>query len=151
MAFTPKAIIPMGDLFIRPGLYIPEGELSFKFARSSGPGGQNVNKVETKVEVRFHPGNSCAFSAFQRQRILEKLGSRLTVNGELVVVSERTRKQLQNRSDALEKLAKLIHDALLRPRTRRATKPSRGSNQRRLNQKKARSDVKKMRGKPERD
>lgn len=130
---------------VGPGIVIPERELSWHFARSSGPGGQNVNKVETKVELRFHPESSAAFSASQKAQLLIGLNKKLTTAGELVVVSDRFRHQLRNREDALEKLVTLLKAALVKPKKRRATKPSRGAKQRRLTEKKQRSEVKQHR------
>lgn len=141
----------MPDLFIRPGISIPETELSVQFARSGGPGGQNVNKVETKVEVRFAPGRSTAFREADREWLLRRLAGKLTSQGELIVVSERTRNQARNRADALVKLADMLREALQRPKLRRPTRPGRGAVQRRLDAKKHRSRVKRQRGSSDMD
>jgi ribosome-associated protein len=127
---------------------IPLSEVSVRFARSGGPGGQNVNKVETKVEVRFRPASSSALTEEQVERIERKLASRLTKDGELIVVSEKTRHQEQNREDALARLAALIEDALRVPKPRRKTKPTAASRERRLRDKKRRGDTKRLRGRP---
>jgi ribosome-associated protein len=135
----------LAGIVVGPGVVIPERELSWQFSRSSGPGGQNVNKVETKVELRFHPEASAAFSEAQRAYLVQRLQGKLTTTGELVVVSDRFRHQLQNRQDAMEKFASLLQEALKRPKKRRATKPSRGAVQRRLTEKKQRSQAKQRR------
>lgn len=135
----------MPDLRISPALTIPEDELSVAFSRSGGPGGQNVNKVASKAEVRWVPAASRALSEPDRQWLLSRLGARLTVQGELIIVSTKTRDQVRNRADAEEKLAALVREALQRPKPRRATKPTRGSKERRLKEKKVRADIKRTR------
>ena len=135
----------MDDLKINRHLTIPSQELRLAFSRSGGPGGQHVNKTETRVEVRWTPSTSQVLRAEQRALLLSQLASRLTLEGELVVTSERTRSQNQNRVDALGKLTELIQAALCRPKRRRPTKPSRGSVERRLQAKRARSQVKQRR------
>ena len=121
---------------------IPVGELRYAFARSGGPGGQNVNKVASKAEVRWTPAESSALSPDDRAWLLTKLGGKLTTDGELIVVSEKTRDQIVNRADATEKLVALVREALVRPKPRRATKPSRGAKERRLGEKKRRAEIK---------
>lgn len=139
----------MDESFLPAGpVRIPLSELSFRFARSGGPGGQNVNKVETKVEVRFTPRLSGALSPEQVERIERRLASRLTKDGELVVVSERTRFRERNRRDALERLRSLIEEALREPRPRRPTRPTRASRERRLSDKKRRGETKRARRPP---
>jgi ribosome-associated protein len=128
---------------------IPISEISVRFARSGGPGGQNVNKVETKVEVRFRPASSSALTPEQVARIEEKLSSRLTTEGEIIVTSERTRHQERNREDALARLAVLLGEALRVPKPRKRTRPTRASVERRLEGKKRRSDTKRRRRPPE--
>jgi len=132
----------MGDLLIRRGLVIPEDELELRFARAGGPGGQNVNKRSTQVEVRWRPATSRALRGDDRAWLLARLGGRLTADGELVVTSTLTRQQARNREDALAKLAGIVAAALVRPRRRRATRPGRGAVERRLGAKKRRSQVK---------
>ena len=127
---------------------IPLAEISFRFARSGGPGGQNVNKVETKVEVRFRPAESAALSDRQAARIREKLGSRMTVAGELIVTSEKTRYRERNREDALSRLAALIAGALVVKKPRRRTRPTRASKERRLDGKRRRATTKRNRRPP---
>jgi ribosome-associated protein len=127
---------------------IPLSEITFSFARSGGPGGQNVNKVETKVEVRYTPRKSSALSPGQLVRIEDRLGSRLTKDGDLIVTSERTRYQERNREDALAKLGELIGQALRIEKRRKKTRPTRASKERRIRHKKERGDQKRMRRPP---
>lgn len=134
-------------LAITPTVAIPLTELSFAFARSGGPGGQNVNKVSSKVELRWTPATSSALSPDDRAWLLGKLGGQLTGDGELVIVSSRTRDQIVNREDATEKLVALVRAALHRPKPRRKTKPSRAARERRLGSKRHRAAVKSSRGK----
>lgn len=117
-------------------------ELQFQTARSSGPGGQNVNKVESKVELRFRPAASALLSEEQRQRVLEKLASRLTSEGELIVTSQEDRSQQRNKELALQKFYELLTKALHRPKARKATKPSAGAVRKRLESKKKNSEKK---------
>jgi len=130
------------DLVIQPGLTIPGSELSIAFARSGGSGGQNVNKVSSKVDLRWHPGNSGALHPNDRAWLLEKLASRLSGDGALIVTSTLTRDQIKNREDALSKLALIVRSALIRPKRRRETKPSRGAKRRRVADKRHRAGIK---------
>ncbi len=132
----------MDDLLINERLTIPGEELRIAFARSGGPGGQNVNKVSSKVELRWAPGASAALTEDDRAWLLDKLASRITADGDLVVTSDKTRDQPKNRADALAKMAALIDRALVRPKKRRPTKRSRASHERRLTEKKRRGEVK---------
>jgi len=135
----------MRDIVVTPRLTIPAGELTTTFARAGGPGGQNVNKVASKVELRWTPQTSTALSFDDRAYLLTKLGGRLTLDGELIITSDKFRDQPRNRADAADKLAAIVRTALARPKPRKKTKPSRGSKERRLKAKKARSEIKRGR------
>ncbi len=135
----------MADLVITPRITIPAGELAFSFARSGGPGGQNVNKVASKVELRWNPGTSSALSDEDRAWLLERLRNRLTSEGELIVTSTATRDQIKNRDDAAEKLALIVRTALERPKPRKATKPSRAAKRRRVADKRHHAAIKRSR------
>jgi ribosome-associated protein len=135
----------MRDVVVTPRVTIPAGELGIAFARSGGPGGQNVNKVASKVELRWNPTTSTALGADDRALLLSNLANRLTTEGELIVTSTLTRDQIKNREDALSKLALIVRSALFRPKTRRATKPTRSSKRRRVEGKRHRAEIKKNR------
>jgi ribosome-associated protein len=134
------------ELEIRPGLVLPADELHVEAVRSGGPGGQNVNKVASKIVLRFSPGGSRALDDNQKQRIATRLAARLTAAGEVVVHASRHREQRRNLEDARGRLAELLAAALARPRRRVATKPTQGSKRRRLDSKRRRSDTKRGRG-----
>jgi ribosome-associated protein len=123
------------DIVVTPRLTIPAGELEMSFARSGGPGGQNVNKVSSKVDLRWSPETSSALTLDDRARLLEKLKNRLTTDGYLIVTSSATRDQMKNRDDALDKLALIVRTALHRDKPRKPTKPSKGAKKRRLESK----------------
>lgn len=136
------------DLVVRRGLVIPADELHESMSRSGGPGGQNVNKVSTRVTLRWSIADSRVLSDDRRARLLSRLKSRLTRDGELLVHADRTRSQLTNREEARRRLAEIVNDALHVPKSRRATKPTKGSQRRRLASKKRRSDTKRLRRRP---
>lgn len=138
----------METLYVSPTLSIPLAELRFKFHRSSGPGGQNVNKLNTSVELQFDFVHSAVLSDGQRQRIAEKLAARLNSTGALSIQSERFRTQGRNRADCLNKLAALIAEALKTPPKRKKIKPSRTAQARRLDSKRRHSEKKKSRRTP---
>ena len=135
----------MPGLRVTAELEIPARELRVTFSRSSGPGGQNVNKVETKVQLRWSPGASAALSDADRAWLLRRLAGKLTADGDLLVASNRSRDQARNREDAEGKLAEMLRAALRRPKRRRATRPSQAARQRRIDEKTARSQVTKAR------
>ena len=133
---------PIGDLYVSAAVVIPAAELQWRFSRSSGPGGQNVNKVETAVELGFVLEGSSAIGPFQKQRLLDRLGSRCVAGCLRVAVSEH-RSQYQNRQLALARLGDLLRDGLKPPpKLRKPTKPTRGAVKRRVDAKKQRSQVK---------
>ncbi len=136
----------MTDLVVTPRLTIPSGELEISFARSGGPGGQNVNKVSSKVDLRWNPGTSDALNEDDRMLVLEKLKNRLTNEGVLIVTSTLTRDQIKNREDARSKLALIVKAALDRPKPRKPTKPSKGAKRRRIADKRHKSEIKCGRG-----
>ena len=135
----------MQDIVVTSRLTIPGTELSIQFARSGGPGGQNVNKVSSKVDLRWNPATSSALGEDDRAWLLQQLRSRLTADGTLIVTSTKTRDQLQNRDDAASKLALIIRAALHRPKPRRATKPSRAAKRRRVADKRHHAEIKRQR------
>ncbi len=132
-------------LEITPTLAIPDDELVERFVRASGAGGQNVNKVSTAVELRFDVAGSPSLPEALRERLLAKRDRRLTDDGVLVIDAQRFRTQDRNRQDARERLAAIIAAALVVPKKRVATKPSRAAKARRLDAKRERSHVKRGR------
>ncbi len=133
-------------------LSIDEKEIVETFQRASGPGGQNVNKVSSAVQLRFDVDHSPNLPPDVAERLKKLGGRRLTNEGVLVLNAQRFRTQERNRADALERLIELIREACIRPVLRRATRPTLGSQRRRLDEKKIRSNVKSLRQKgPERD
>lgn len=139
----------------RPGLRvdsrltIPESELAWRFSRSSGPGGQGVNTADSRVELVWDVAGSAVLTPHQRERILERLNSRV-VDGVLTIAASEHRAQLRNREAARTRLATIVAEALRPPSpSRRPTKPSRGAKERRLEAKKRRTDVKRLRRPPQ--
>jgi ribosome-associated protein len=135
-------------LRITSGITIPESELSWRFSRSSGPGGQGVNTADSRVELVWDVAGSAVLSPLQRERLLERLSGRL-VDGILTIAASEYRAQLRNRDAARDRLAALVAEALRPPSPpRRPTAPTRGSRERRLDAKKRRTDVKRLRRPP---
>ncbi|MDX2375919.1 aminoacyl-tRNA hydrolase [Microbacterium sp. LRZ72] len=136
-------------LRVTAGVTIPESELSWRFSRSSGPGGQGVNTTDSRAELVWDAAGSRALSAHQRERVLDRLSNRL-VDGVLTITASEHRAQVRNRDAARARLAATVADALRPPGpTRRPTKPSRGSQQRRLDAKQRRTSIKKLRRPPQ--
>jgi len=134
-----------GPLQVNGSVTIPEAELQWRFSRSSGPGGQSVNTTDSRAQLRWDVAASTALTADQRVRVMQRLGARL-IDGVLQVSSSEQRSQLQNRDTAERRLVEIVAAALAPPpRARRATKPTRGSTERRIAGKKRRSDIKKLR------
>ena len=131
---------------LAPGLTLDDKDLSWKFVRASGPGGQNVNKVSSAVELRVPIDQIMGLSADARHRLIRLAGYRLNQENVLVIQAQRFRSQERNRADALDRLSALLQEALIRPRVRRATRPTKGSKERRLKGKTERSRTKSMRG-----
>jgi ribosome-associated protein len=141
--------MPGEPITVRTGVVIPERELSWRFSRSSGPGGQSVNTTDSRVELSFDVANTSALTPALRQRAMDRLADRL-VDGVLTVVASEHRSQLRNREAAEERLAETLRTAIAPPkRRRRPTKPTKGSVERRLGAKRRRSDVKVSRRRPE--
>ncbi len=130
---------------IKKNLFIREDELVFKFSRSGGPGGQNVNKLNTKVTLFFDVANASAFSDEQKKRILKQLATRADKNGVIRVVSQKYRTQKANRRVVLERFTELLREALTKKRVRRKTKVPKWAKQKRLEEKKRRSTLKRQR------
>jgi ribosome-associated protein len=124
---------------------LDESEMEFEFIRSSGPGGQNVNKVATAVQLRFDVANSRSLPAGVKDRLIRIAGRRMTKDGILAITARRHRTQRQNREDAVARLVKLIERAAARPKNRRRTKPTAASKTRRREEKRRRSAIKRIR------
>ena len=126
-------------------IQIPAAELAFTFARSSGPGGQNVNKVHSKAVLKWSPTRSASIPDAMRRRFLARYGSRLTKDGDLVLASDRFRDRPRNMEDCRRRLADMLRSVLNPPKPRRPTKPTRASKERRLAAKRQRSETKSRR------
>jgi ribosome-associated protein len=129
---------------ITPNFSIEENELQYAFIRASGPGGQNVNKVATAVQLRFNVDHS-SLPVEAKERLHRLAANKITGDGELLIEAKRFRTQEQNREDALNRLVELLKRAFEKPRTRRKSKPTVASKEKRLKEKKQRGEVKKLR------
>ena len=138
------------SLEISPSVVIPDSELSFAFVRASGPGGQNVNKVSSAVQLRFDLAGSTALADPVKSRLRALAGRRLTDEGAVLIIARNQRSQDHNRREALERLAELVRRALVAPKTRKATKPTRASKERRLESKSRKQQTKQGRRRPAR-
>ena len=138
-------------MLITPTLTIDDSEIEERFVRASGPGGQNVNKVATAVQLRFDVARAASLSDEVKQRLRALAGSRMTDEGILVIDARAFRTQSQNREDARERLTDLVRRALVRPKRRKKTKPSRAAKERRIESKKRRGETKAARGRPRGD
>lgn len=130
---------------VTSSLQLPESEIKLSFIASPGPGGQNVNKVATAVQLRFDVVHSPSLPEEVRARLLTQIGSRLTTQGELIIKASRYRTQERNKQDAMGRLVELIRHATIRPKKRRKTKPTKSSIQRRLTTKKIQGAKKELR------
>ncbi len=135
-------------LVIDSQIQIPLADIRLRFSRSSGPGGQNVNKVNSKVTAHWHVATSPHLPADVRARFLAKYPHRINSDGDLVIYSQRYRDQVRNREDCLEKLRQLILSVRVPPKRRRPTRPSRSSRERRLREKHQKSEKKRRRRQP---
>ncbi|MGO9993163.1 MAG: alternative ribosome rescue aminoacyl-tRNA hydrolase ArfB [Steroidobacteraceae bacterium] len=136
----------MPPLIIAPDVAIPDEEFEWKFIRSSGPGGQNVNKVASAVQLRFLLPNNTSLPVAARNRLRRLAGQKLIDDGSILISARSERSQEQNRRDALERLAELIRAAMIEPKIRKKTRPTRASKERRIDSKKRRGTTKQGRG-----
>ena len=135
-------------LEITPTFFIDERELQLEYMRASGPGGQNVNKVATAVQLRFDIINSPTLASDHKGRLIRLAGNRVTTDGVLILEAKRFRTQEQNRQDAIQRFVELLQKALIPPKPRKKTRPTAASKTRRLKAKKIKGEVKRMRNKP---
>jgi ribosome-associated protein len=132
-------------LQISPHLQIDERELDFDFIRSAGPGGQNVNKVATAVQLHFDILNSPALASDIKGRLIQLAGNRVNADGVLLIEAKRFRTQEQNREDAIHRFVELVRRALVPPKPRKKTRPTAASKTKRLHEKKIKGEIKKLR------
>ncbi len=138
----------MASFALAPGVAIDDSEIAFAFLRASGPGGQNVNKVETAVQLRFDVRHSPSLDDYVKRRLEKLAGSRLTQGGVLILSAQRFRSQERNREDALDRLRQLVIKAAVRPKRRVATRPTLASKKRRVDMKVKRGETKRLRTGP---
>ncbi|MGO8855670.1 MAG: alternative ribosome rescue aminoacyl-tRNA hydrolase ArfB [Steroidobacteraceae bacterium] len=143
---TDRTVIALPPLIITPDVAIPDEEFEWKFIRSSGPGGQNVNKVASAVQLRFLLPNNTSLPVAARNRLRRLAGQKLIDDGSILISARSERSQEQNRRDALERLAELIRAAMIEPKIRKKTRPTRASKERRIDSKKRRGTTKQGRG-----
>ena len=141
----------MDRIVVTPQISLDEAELDERFIQASGPGGQNVNKVASAVQLRFDAAGSPSLPAYVKAKLRALAGRRMTNEGVIVIDARQFRTQERNRADARERLFELIRQASERPKPRRPTRPTLASKTRRLEAKKGRARIKKARGKPELD
>lgn len=134
-------------LIINDKVQVPLSELVYTASRSSGPGGQHVNTTDSRIQVRWNVLETSALTETEKKRVRRKLASRLTESGDLILASDTHRSQRRNREEVTERLAAMLRDALIPPKPRKKTKPTRASRERRLDEKRKKSRTKKDRGK----
>jgi len=133
------------NVVLKNGIEIPAHELEITASRAGGPGGQHVNKTSSKITLRWNVKNSNALSEEQKLRVLEKLQSEITIDGDIIIQSSSSRSQGDNKKEALARLAMKVHKALQVPKKRMKTKVSKAAKEKRLDEKKQHSAIKKMR------
>jgi ribosome-associated protein len=133
-------------LVLTPAISIPDEELEWKFIRASGPGGQNVNKVSSAVQLRFLLPQNTSLPVAARNRLRRLAGQKINDDGTILISARSERSQEQNRREALDRLAGLLHSALVEPKIRKKTRPTKASKERRIDTKKRRGDTKQGRG-----
>ena len=140
-----KYISMKNDLYIKNGIVIPGHEIEITASRAGGPGGQHVNKASTRITVRWNVLTTSALDTAQKERVVKKLGQRLTAEGDLIIHSSASRSQKQNKDEALKRLAHEVRQALAKPKKRIETKIPKAAEEKRIQQKKKRGQTKKMR------
>lgn len=138
-----------GRVRLAPSVFVADADLTYRAVRAAGPGGQNVNKRSTKIELRI-PLEAIPLDRGARARLKRLAGARLNAAGEIVIAADEERSQRRNREAALARLREIVVRALVRPKPRKPTKPSRGSIERRIREKKRRAEIKRLRKKPPR-
>ena len=133
-------------LVLTPAISIPDEEFEWKFIRASGPGGQNVNKVSSAVQLRFLLPQNTSLPVAARNRLRRLAGQKINDDGTILISARSERSQEQNRREALDRLAELLHSALVEPKIRKKTRPTKASKERRIDVKKRRGDTKQGRG-----